>query len=91
MGPLVFLEDGVGALGPHERLGRAVALAQIALDGGLEIGNGAENAAAQAFIGQFGEQPLDQIKPEAEVGVKCMGKRGCRASQRRTCGCLWVW
>jgi hypothetical protein len=32
-------------------------------------------------LGELGEEALDAIADDAEVGVKCRCKRGCRASQ----------
>ena len=65
-------------------------LADVACDGLLQIGDGAEHAAFQALPGQDGEEALTALIQEAEVGVKWNVQRGWRSSQARTLGCLWL-
>jgi hypothetical protein len=36
------------------------------------------------------KKPSTALIQEAEVGVKWNTQRGCRSSQARTLGCLWV-
>jgi transposase InsO family protein len=60
----------------------------FAVDGGLEVDDGAEEAAFQAAPGQLGEEAA--LSQEHEVGVKWKTKRSCRSSQARTLGCLWA-
>ena len=43
----------------------------------LELCDALESAASDAFSGDLGEEPLDHVEPEAEVGVKCKWKREC--------------
>ena len=62
-------DDFIGIGGPHEGLGVIVGFLQEAVDGGLEIDNRAEDPAFEAAFGQFGEEALDALSQEAEVGV----------------------
>ena len=70
--------------------GVGVVLIEVVVDGHLQIGDGMEHASTDAFSGDFGEEALDQIEPGADVGVKCMWKRGWRANHALTLECLWV-
>ena len=64
---------------------------EISLDGGLQIGDRAEDTAANALSGHLGEEILSTaLSQEAEVGAKWKVQRGWRASQASTLGCLWV-
>ena len=45
---LGFREDGFGGFGPDEGCGVIIVVLKVAVDGGLQLGNGAEDAAAQA-------------------------------------------
>src|SRR5271167_4113770 len=58
-------EDGVGGFGPSEGLGVIIVGVEIAVDGGLEIGDGAEDAALEALSGECGEEVLDGVEPGA--------------------------
>src|ERR1700683_4308604 len=51
--------------GPHERLWVAVVLIEIAVDGGLEVDDGAEDAAPQTPSRQGREEILDGVEPGA--------------------------
>ena len=55
-------------------------------DGGLEIDARGEHAALEAPLGEFGEEGLDRVGQQREVGVKWKTKRGWRCSQARTFG-----
>ena len=83
-------DDFVGIGGPDERLGVVVGLIDVAVDGGLEVDDGSKDAALQSALGEGGEEGLDRVQPEQEVGVKWKVKRGWRSSQAITLGCLWV-
>ena len=63
---------------------------QIVVDGGFEFGDAMEDAAADAILRDQAEEAPDRLSQEAEVGVKCIGKRGWRASHAFTLGCLCV-
>ncbi len=73
-----------------EGFGIIVVLLDVAVDGGLEVDDGAEDAAFEASPGERGEEALDGVDPEADVGVKWNVQRGWRASHARTLGCLCV-
>jgi hypothetical protein len=57
--------DLAGGFGPGEGLGVVVALGGVALDGGLQFDNRAENAALEPLPGQGGEEALDCIQPRS--------------------------
>ena len=81
-------DDFVRVGGPREWLRIGVCLSDEAVDGRLEINDGAEDTTFQATSAELGEEPLDSVEPEHEVGVKWKTKRGWRLSQTRTLGCL---
>src|SRR5258708_7054855 len=58
-------DDFVGVCGPCERLWSLVCLGDEAVDGGLEIDDGSEDASLQSALGQFGEVPLHGVQPGA--------------------------
>ena len=76
-GASLFLEDDLGRLRPHERLGIGVVMQEIVVDGGLERGDAHERAAADALSRDLGEEALDEVQPrgagrrevELEAGV----------------------
>jgi len=55
-------DDGVGILGPGERSAAVVPGGDEALDGGDEIGDGREVAAAQRLAGDDRKERLDQVR-----------------------------
>src|SRR5271165_257620 len=58
--------DGfVGVCGPCEGLWGLVCLGEEAVDGGLEVDDGSEDAALQSSLGQRGEVTLDGVQPGA--------------------------
>ncbi len=59
-----FFEDAVCGLGPDERLGVIVELFDGAVDGGLEINDGAEGGPPEALSGEGGEEALDRAVSE---------------------------
>src|SRR3546814_10860201 len=58
-------DDGVGIGGPGEGLGFGVVLAHEAVDGGLEVDDGVEDAALEPSPGELGEEAFDSIEPGA--------------------------
>ena len=83
--------DPVGIGGPDEGLGVMVGLVEVAVDGGLEVDDGAEDAALEASLGQRRAKKVSTaLSQEHEVGVKWKVKRGWRPSQAITFGCLWA-
>jgi len=83
-------ENGIGGFGPDERLGFVVGFSDEAVDGGLKLDNRCEDAAFEALPVSLANKPSTALTQEQEVGVKWKVKRGCRASQAVTFGCLWV-
>ena len=75
-------DDLVWVGGPDEGLGVMVGLFEIAVDGGLQIDNGAEDAALQSSLGERGDEGLDGIQPgtgsrrEVEGEARMAGKPG---------------
>ena len=58
-------DDFVRVCGPCEGLRFGVGLGEEAVDGGLGVDDGAEEAAFQAAPRQPGEEALDRIEPGA--------------------------
>lgn len=56
-------EDAVRACGPDEGLGVGIGFLDEAVDGGLKVDDGTEDAALQSSSGQFGEEALDGVEP----------------------------
>jgi hypothetical protein len=48
---------------PDKRLGAGIVLGEISIDGGLQVGDRAENAATDALPGHLREEILDGIEP----------------------------
>jgi len=48
----------------------SIVLGQIGIDGALNVDDRTEAAVSNALAGQFGEEVLNRIEPEAEVGAK---------------------
>ena len=61
--PAFFVENGLGWLGPHERLGRGVVPVQIVEDRGFEVGDAGIGAAPDALPRDLRKEPLDEIEP----------------------------
>ena len=91
MAPTVDVGDNfVGIGGPDERLWVLVGFGHVALDGDLEVDNGAEDTALQGAFGQGAKKLSTVFSQEQDVGVKWKVRRGCRLSQALTFGCLWT-
>lgn len=56
-------EDAVWIGGPDEGLWVCIGLFDEAVDGGLELDEGMEDASFQAPSGELGEEALDGIEP----------------------------
>ena len=50
-----------GSLGPDVGLGMAIVVVEIVHDGLLQFVDALEDAAADAFSGDLGKEPLDQV------------------------------
>ncbi len=58
-------DDCVGVGGPDEGLGDLVGFLDEAVDGDLQLVDGAEDAAFQSSPGELGEEALDGVEPGA--------------------------
>ena len=85
-----FGQDRIGGFGPDEGVGAGIVLGQVNVDGGLEVGDRAEHATADAWRVILEKKFSTALSQEAEVGVKWKVQRGWRDSQADTLGCLWV-
>ena len=56
-------DDFVGVCSPDERSWFLVMLLDEAVDGGLKVNDGVEDAVFQAPSGQLGEEALDGVEP----------------------------
>ena len=56
-------DDFVGIGGPSEGFWVGIGLGDEAIDGGLQIDDGAEDATLQSSLGQLGEEALDGVEP----------------------------
>ena len=65
-------------------------LYEISVDGGLEVDDRMEDAAADALAGDLEKKLSTALSQEAEIGVKWKVQRGWRDRQAHTLGCLWV-
>ena len=66
-------DDAAWVGGPEEGLGIIVGLVDEAVDGGLELGDGAEDAALEPTPGKLGEKALDGVQPGARGGGEMEG------------------
>ena len=69
-------DDFIRVGGPDEGFGIIVGLVDEAVDGGLEVGDGAEHATLETASGKLGEEAFDGVRQEQEVGVKWKVQRG---------------
>ncbi len=68
MPPFDSGDDAIGTGGPDEGLGILIVLIKIAVDSGLEIADGTEDATLETALGECGEEALDRIQPGAGGG-----------------------
>ncbi len=64
-----LLDDAVWVGGPDEGSWGVVVLLEVAVDGGLEIHQGAEDPALEATSRELGEKVSTALSQEQEVGV----------------------
>ena len=55
---------------PHERLGILVVTINVFPHGLLQLSNAGVGAALDPLLAELAKETLDQIEPDAEVGVK---------------------
>ena len=65
-------------------------MVEVLLDGGFEFGHTLEDTASDAVGSVRPKKRSTWLSHDADVGVKCMWKRGCRLSQAFTLACLCV-
>jgi hypothetical protein len=56
-------DDFLGVSGPNEGLWHLICLVDEAIDRGLELDNGSEDTALQAFPGKLGEVAFHGVEP----------------------------
>jgi hypothetical protein len=56
-------ENDLGRFGPEEELGIIIVFLQVAIDGGLEVGDRTEHATVDALAGHLGEEAFNRIEP----------------------------
>ena len=66
--PLYGADDFIRVGGPDEGFGIIVGLVDEAVDGGLEVGDGAEHATLETAPGKLGEKALGGVQPGAGGG-----------------------
>jgi hypothetical protein len=82
-------DDFVRVGGPREWLRVGAGLSDEAVDGDLEIDDGAEDTRfSNRRRLSLGKNPSTALSKEHDVGVKWKTKRGWRSSQARMLGCL---
>jgi hypothetical protein len=75
-------EDIAGRCDPDEGLGLGVVHLDGCVDGGLQVGNAAEYAAADALVGDVAKEPLHHVEPggtgrrEVQVKARMLGQPG---------------
>jgi len=84
-------DNFVGILCPPEWAWVGVGFGKKAVDLGLKFNDRVKHTPCfERSLGQLGEEALDPIHHEADVGVKLKLHRRWRASQALTLGCLRV-
>src|SRR5712692_7504246 len=80
-------DDFIWVFGPDERFWVSVGLGEEAVDGGLKLGNGFEDAALQPPSGQLGKITLHSVEPRTRGRGEVEGEAlvPCEPSQN-----LWV-
>ena len=63
-----FWEDFFCRFGPDEGLGVGIVMVEVLVDGRFELGNGGEDAASDAVLGDQAEEALDLIEPGGRGG-----------------------
>ena len=69
-------EDTVGICGPDEGFWFGIGFQDEAVDGGLEIVDGSEDAANESPSGELGEESLDRIEPRCGGRSEVEGPAG---------------
>jgi hypothetical protein len=69
-------DDFVGVGGPDEGLGHLVGLLDEAVDGGLKVDDGAEDAALSRRLESLAKKPSTALSQEQEVWQEVEGEAG---------------
>ena len=83
-----FLEDGIGGWSPHERDRVLVVSLDEAIDAGGQFFNALERATLDGPLANNAKPALHLVEPGRIGWCEMDMKRGRRASQARTLGCL---
>src|SRR3954462_6346044 len=83
-------DDLVGVCGPGEGLGVMVGLVEIAVDAAWRSTTERNTPRFSRRLVSVAKKVSTALSQEHEVGVKWKVKRGWRASQASTLGCLWA-
>jgi hypothetical protein len=68
-----------------------VVMIEEAIDGGLEVGDGSEDAALETALGQGGEKALDGVEPGSRGWGEVEGPAGMASEPfPRAAACLWA-
>ena len=65
-------------------------IVEVSVDRGLEIGDDRKTPRFNLRFVRIAKKPSTALSQDADVGVKWKVRRGCRAIQFRTAGCLWA-
>src|SRR5271170_838512 len=68
-------DDFIWIGGPREGRWVEIVFVEEAVDGGLEVGDGSEDAAPEPALREFGEEALDGVEP----GARCRREVECPA------------
>lgn len=71
-----------------EGFGIGIVALQVDLDGGFEVGDASEDAAANGASMIRPKKRANRLSQETEVGVTCKWNRGCLAGDAFTLACL---
>src|SRR5207237_2743040 len=85
-----FSQNGLGGFGPDEGLGAGIVLGEIRIDGGLQVGDRAEDAAADVLPGYHGKEILDGVEPGGRDRGEGESPTRMPRQPGQHLGCLWV-
>jgi len=61
-------DNSVRVFSPEEGFGFSIVLGEEAVDGGLQIGKGAKDAALEPPLAEFCEEPVHGMEPSMRLG-----------------------
>ena len=71
-----LFDDGACGSRPDEERGVGVVLVEVVIDGHLQVDDGVEHATTYALRVISAKKRSTRLSQDADVGVKCMWKRG---------------